>query len=69
MIKLKSWLLLAGAALAVTAGGCNPVGMGIATPIPVQPWMGQMVEDRLNNPADHNTVILPPIPPGYRPLC
>jgi hypothetical protein len=72
MIKLRTWLLLAGVALVLlgSASGCvAPFGMGIATPIPVQPWMGQMIEDRLNNPADHNTVILPPIPPGYRPLC
>jgi hypothetical protein len=71
MIKLRTWLLLAGVALAVlgSSSGCNPFAMGIATPIPVQPWMGQMVEDRMNNPSDFNTVILPPIPPGYRPLC
>jgi hypothetical protein len=43
--------------------------MGIFTPIPVQPWMGDQIEAKLQNPSDFSTVVLAPIPPGYRPLC
>jgi hypothetical protein len=67
---IRSWLLAAGVAAACTGlAGCNPFSMGIFTPIPVQPWMIDQVEARMQNPSDYNTVILPPIPPGYRPLC
>jgi hypothetical protein len=69
MKTLRNWMLLAGAVLGLTGSGCNPFGMGIATPIPVQPWMIDQVEARLQNLSDHYTTILGPIPPGYRPLC
>lgn len=70
MKRLRSWfLLLAVLAVCTSGSGCNPFAMGIATPIPVQPWMADQVEAKMQNPSDHNTVILPPIPPGYRPLC
>jgi hypothetical protein len=62
-------MLLAGAVLCGAGSGCNPFAMGIATPIPVQPWMAEQVEARFNNLSDFNTVILGPIPPGYKPLC
>jgi hypothetical protein len=69
MKALRTCLLLAGAVLALTGSGCSPFSMGIFTPIPVQPWMVEMVESRFNNFSDYNTVVLGPIPPGYRPLC
>jgi hypothetical protein len=50
--------------------GCvSPFGMGFATPIPMQPWVGYQIEDRLMNKNDNRTTILPPIPPGHRPYC
>jgi hypothetical protein len=63
--------MLACAMTAPLASGCfpNPFAMGFATPIPVQPWVPDMVEERLCIKSDYNTPILPPIPPGYRPLC
>jgi hypothetical protein len=71
MRKVRTLLLLAGAMVAPLLGsGCiNPFAMGFATPIPVQPWVPDRVEERLCNKTDYNTPILPPIPPGYRPLC
>jgi len=69
MNKLRTYVLLAGALLAPWTSGCNPFAMGIFTPVPVQPWMGEVIEARLQNTSDFNTVILAPIPPGYRPLC
>jgi hypothetical protein len=65
-------LLVAGGqwALAGDRGKCHHKHRrGVATPIPVQPWMADQLEERLNNPSDFNTVVLGPIPPGYRPLC
>jgi hypothetical protein len=52
------------------ASGCiNPFGLGFATPIPMQPWVADRIEERLANKQDHRAPILPPIPPGYRPYC
>ena len=69
MITVRNGWYVAGLLLCLAGSGCNPFAMGFATPIPVQPWMAEQVEARLNNFSDHNTVILGPIPPGYRPLC
>jgi hypothetical protein len=55
--------------LAPCASGCNPFAMGLATPIPVPPWVADVIEAKLQNTSDFNTVVLGPIPPGYRPLC
>jgi len=49
--------------------GCNPLSMGFFTPIPVQPWVAEQMNERMGPNNDHRTPILPPIPPGYRPLC
>jgi hypothetical protein len=69
MTRLRRWLLLAAVMGCLTGSGCNPFGMGIATPIPVQPWMGDLAESRMQNWQDNFTNILGPIPPGFRPLC
>lgn len=72
MKSYRSWLFLAGALLVTaTASGCfpNPLALGFATPIPVQPWVGDRIVERLENRNDHRTPILPPIPPGHRSLC
>jgi hypothetical protein len=49
--------------------GISPFGMGLATPIPMQPWVGDRIEERLVNRNDGRTSILPPITPGSRPYC
>jgi hypothetical protein len=70
MRKLRSWWLLAGALIPGLASGCFHFwGMGVATPIPVQPWVTENIQERIMNKNDHRTPILPPIPPGHRPLC
>lgn len=71
MRKLRTAFLFALSLLPLAAGGCfpNPFSMGFATPIPVMPWVPDFVEERLGIKSDHSTPILPPIPPGYRPLC
>jgi hypothetical protein len=69
MNGIRAWFLLAGALLVPWCSGCNPFSMGVFTPVPVQPWMGEQIEAVMQNPSDHSTNILSPIPPGYRPLC
>ncbi len=74
MRNARCWWLLVGALLApAVGGGCfpNPFSMGLGTPIPIQPWVAEWAEERLGNAGriDNNTVIMPAIPAGYRPLC
>ncbi len=71
MSALRSWAMTAAIlTLAATTTGCvHPLGMGIFTPVPVPPWVAEHIEQRLKYPQDHKTPVLPPIPPGYRPLC
>lgn len=67
----RALFLLTLAFLVPLAGtGCvNLLSMGIATPIPVPPWVAERIEERYCNQNDYRTSILPPIPAGYRPLC
>lgn len=64
-IRRKLWLL----ALAVlpTAAGCNPFTMGFFTPIPVQPWVAERLDQKLAHKNDGRVPIMPPVAPG-RPL-
>ena len=59
-ILLIPWLL---------SGCLNPFGMGFLTPIPMQPWVGDRIAERLDNKNDSRAPVLPPIPPGHRPYC
>ena len=63
-LLMASWL---GSLIFVV--GCSPFGMGFATPIPMQPWVADRIEERWLNKNDHRTPILPPIPPGHRSYC
>lgn len=54
----------------VSSAGCiAPFSMGLFTPIPMQPWVPDQIEERLENKSDHRSPIMPPIAPGHRPLC
>lgn len=67
MKRLRKSLFLAGILLAPAfLTGC---GMGLATPIPMQPWVADRIEERLVNKNDHRVPILPAIPPGHRAYC
>jgi hypothetical protein len=63
--------LLAGTLLVPFAGsGCvSPLSMGFATPIPVPVWVTERMEEKYCYKNDHRTPVLPPIPPGHRPIC
>src|SRR5947209_16946645 len=62
-------LLAAAAVLPMAMSGCIPYSMGLATPIPVPPWVTERMEEKYCYKNDYRTAILPPIPPGYTPLC
>lgn len=65
----RSFLLLVSLA-PVAATGCTPWGAGILTPVPVQPWMADRLEDKYMHKNDHRTPIMPPIKDGFPPpMC
>ena len=71
MKRLRKWVLLASALVlpSMSSGCMNPFAMGIFTPIPMQPWVADRIEERMCYRNDYRTPVLPPIPPGHRPLC
>jgi hypothetical protein len=65
----RSFLLLVSLA-PIAATGCTPWGAGFLTPIPVQPWTAERLEDKVMHKNDHRTPIMPPIRDGYNPpMC
>ncbi len=65
----KAVLLLAVVVVPATSG-CNPLAMGIFTPIPVPPWTAQRMEDKYLHKNDYRTPIMPPIRDGFPPpMC
>jgi hypothetical protein len=70
MRSLRGWWIVMGTLIPGLTSGCiHFTGMGVGTPIPVQPWVAESIEERIMNYSDHRAPILPPIPPGHRPLC
>ena len=71
MGKLRTCGLLAGAVLAlVSFSGCNPISMGIFTPVPMPPWVTERMEEKYMWKNDFRTPIMPPIREGFPPpLC
>jgi hypothetical protein len=71
MRKLRTLVLLAGAVTALFgAAGCYPYSMGIATPVPVPPWVTERMEEKYCYKNDFKTAIMPPIREGFPPpLC
>ena len=70
MNRLRTGLFVTGVlGLCWASAGCfSPFGMGFGTPVPMQPWVADRIEERwMTN--DHKAPVLPPIPPGHRPLC
>ncbi len=63
-------LLVAAAVVPLGMGGCIPFSMGLATPIPVPPWVTERMEENYCYKNDFRTPILPPIREGFPPpLC
>jgi hypothetical protein len=66
-IRRKLWLL---AALLPAGAGCNPFTMGFLTPVPIQPWVAERMQDKYDHKNDGRVPILPPIRAGYpEPIC
>ncbi len=66
----RKLLLFALAVLPALSVGCNPFGLGFLTPIPVQPWTAERIEQKLNHRNDGRVPIMPPIRNGYpAPIC
>ena len=70
MGKLRNFTLLAAGLLTAGSVGCLPFSMGIATPIPMPPWVTERMQEKYCNQNDHRTPILPGIRDGFPPpLC
>jgi hypothetical protein len=70
MRTVRTLVLVAGATLTLVGSGCYPFSMGIATPIPVFPWVTERMEEKYCFKNDFRTTIMPPIPEGAPPpLC
>jgi hypothetical protein len=68
-IRRKLLLLITGATVA-TGTGCSPIGMGLLTPIPVQPWVAERMNEKYDTRAEDKTPIMPPLQDGKpAPLC
>jgi hypothetical protein len=72
MTKMRRTLgLLAAAVVPFALSGCiNVLGAGIFTPVPVQPWTAERIEDQYLHKNDHRTPLMPPTRDGYPdPTC
>ena len=70
MFRIRRLLLIAAAVLPSLATGCNPFTMGFFTPIPVQPWVAERMDQKYNHRNDGRVPIMPPIRDGYPPpIC
>jgi hypothetical protein len=71
MKKVRTWVLLAVAMISpLSAVGCVPYSMGIFTPVPVQPWVTERMEEKYLYKNDYRTPIMPPIREGFPPpMC
>jgi hypothetical protein len=68
-IRRKLWLL-AMAVLPASATGCNPLAMGLLTPVPVQPWVAERMQEKYQHKNDGRVPIMPPIRDGFpAPIC
>ena len=66
----RKLLLLTVAVLPVWAIGCNPFTMGWFTPVPIQPWVAERMDEKYNHRNDGRVPIMPPIRDGYPPpIC
>lgn len=78
-VRLRTCMMLAAALLAPLGGsGCTPwspgfwpFSMGLATPVPVPPWVTERMEEKyIHARTDFRTPIMPPIREGFPPpLC
>jgi hypothetical protein len=70
MIWMRRAGLLLAALLVPLVSGCNPLAMGFGTPVPMQPWVAESIENKYMHQNDFRTPIMPPIREGFPPpIC
>jgi hypothetical protein len=70
MHSARRYLLIVLAVMPALSIGCDPFGLGFGTPVPIQPWVAERLEDKYNHKNDGRTPIMPPIRDGYPPpIC
>jgi hypothetical protein len=70
MFRIRRLLLLAAAVIPALSAGCNPLTLGLWTPIPVQPWVAERMDQKFNHRNDGRAPLMPPIRDGYPPpIC
>lgn len=67
MTRMRKAGLLLAAALIPMVSGCSPLAMGFLTPVPMQPWVAERMEDKYMHKNDFRTPIMPPIREGFPP--
>jgi len=68
-VRRKLWLLTV-AALPPAAAGCNPFTMGFLTPVPIQPWVAERMQEKFEHKNDGRVPIMPPVRDGFPPpIC
>lgn len=69
-VRKVMFLLTAGLLMAGSSGCFNPFAMGALTPVPVQPWTTERMEEKYLHKNDWRTPIMPPIQEGVPPpIC
>ena len=69
-IRRNIRMLAFAPALAVGGTGCNPLGLGFLTPIPVPPWTTERMEQKYAHKNDGRAPLMPPLRNGYPdPIC
>lgn len=70
MSRIRRLLMLAVAVLPAATAGCNPLALGLFTPVPIQPWVAERMDAKYNHKNDSRVPIMPPIRDGYPPpIC
>jgi hypothetical protein len=70
MFRIRRHLMMLAAALTAGATGCFPFSIGMFTPVPVQPWVAERMDQKYNNGHDGKAPIMPPIRDGFPPpIC
>jgi hypothetical protein len=72
MKRLRNGLLLAALLAPLAVVGCaHPFSAGPLTPVPIQPWVTERMEEMyVTGRNDFRTPVMPPIRPGFpAPVC
>src|ERR1700728_2850735 len=57
MSSIRHRCLLLLAVMPTLATGCFPFGLGFGTPVPIEPWVSERMEQKYNNKNDNRAPI------------